>query len=216
MFTAFRQFSILLIMLLEFKILGIIPTLAVQLSVVTMVIGALVAAFDDLTFTIQGYSYVMLANIMTAGYGVYIKQKLDTVDIGKYGIMFYNSMLMLVPAILLAFFTGDMYSTTKFQHWLNPLFLGQFICSCCMGFVLTYSTFLCTHYNSALTTAMVGCFKNVFISYLGMFIGGDYVFSWMNYIGINISVFGSVYYTYIIATRKDEPSKVPQQSVQQM
>lgn len=203
-------------MLLELKVLGIIPSFSVQISVAVMIIGALVAAYDDLTFTIEGYSYVMLANIMTAGYGVYIKQKLDTVDIGKYGIMFYNSMLMIVPAILLAFFTGDMYSALKFQHWLNPWFLIQFITSCCMGFVLTYSTFLCTYYNSALTTAMVGCFKNVFIAYLGMFIGGDYIFSWMNYIGVNISVFGSIYYTYIIATKKTTPSKVPEQSEEQI
>lgn len=205
MFTALRRFSILVTMLLEFKILSIKPALAVQMSVFCMIAGAILAAIDDLTFTLEGYSYVMLSNFMTAAYGVYIKQKLDEEDIGKYGIMFYNSLLMILPAIALAWFTGDMHTAYEYRHWLNPWFIIQFISSCFMGFVLTYSTFLCTHYNSALTTAMVGCFKNVFVSYIGMFIGGDYIFSWLNCIGINISVIASIYYTYTIVAKKDEP-----------
>lgn len=218
MFTAFRRFSILLTMLLEFKILGVKPSIAVQLSVWSMVGGALLAAIDDLTFTIEGYSYVMLANFMTAAYGVYIKQKLDTADsIGKYGVMFYNSLLMIIPAILLAWFTGDLYTAYQYKYWKNIWFFAQFFSSCFMGFILTYSTFLCTQYNSALTTAMVGCFKNVFVSYLGMFIGGDYIFSWVNCIGINISILGSIYYTYIIFTKKkDDPTEQPLKNTQQV
>lgn len=70
MFTALRRFSILITMLLEFKILGVKPSLAVQLSVWSMIGGAILAASDDLSFTFEGYSYVMLANIITAAYGV--------------------------------------------------------------------------------------------------------------------------------------------------
>lgn len=209
MFTAIRRFGILITMLLEFKILGVKPSFAVQLSVWCMIGGAILAAADDLSFSVEGYSYVMLANIITAAYGVSIKQKIETVDIGKYGIMFYNSLLMIVPAVILAWLVGDLHSAYLFKHWLNPMFTLQFLCTCFMGFILTYSTFLCTQHNSALTTAMVGCFKNVFVSYLGMFIGGDYTYSVLNFIGINISVIGSIYYTYIIFARKDEPRRSP-------
>lgn len=207
MFTAIRRFGILITMLLEFKILGVKPSFAVQLSVWCMIGGAILAAADDLSFSVEGYSYVMLANIITAAYGVSIKQKIETVDIGKYGIMFYNALLMIVPAVILAWLVGDLHSAYLFKHWLNPMFTLQFLCTCFMGFILTYSTFLCTQHNSALTTAMVGCFKNVFVSYLGMFIGGDYTYSVLNFIGINISVIGSIYYTYVIFAKKDEPRK---------
>lgn len=203
MFTAIRRFSILWTMLLEFKILGIKPSAAVQFSVWCMIGGAILAACDDLTFTITGYLYVMLANLLTAAYGVYIKEKINTIDMDKFGIMYYNSLLMLVPAIGLAWLTGDLYAAYHFKHWTNPIFLIQFLMTCVMGFVLTFTTFLCTQYNSALTTAMVGCFKNVFVSYLGMIIGGDYIFSAVNCIGINVSVLGSVYYTYIIFAKKE-------------
>ncbi|XP_063699260.1 UDP-sugar transporter UST74c isoform X1 [Culicoides brevitarsis] len=202
MFAALRRFSILMTMLLEMKLLQIRPSFAVQISVYSMIGGALLAASDDLSFNLHGYVYVMLTNILTAANGVFVKKKLETVDLGRYGLMFYNSLFMLVPALLGTWIAGDLQLGIEFSYWNDPVFVVQFILSCIMGFILTYSTILCTQYNSALTTTIVGCLKNISITYIGMFIGGDYVFSWLNCIGINISVMGSLLYTYVTFRRK--------------
>lgn len=211
MFTALRRFAILLTMLLEFKILGVWPSRDVQISVLLMVGGAVLAAGNDLSFTPTGYGYVMSANLITAAYGVFLKEKLDTLEIGKYGIMFYNSLLMIGPAIVIAWMMGDLKMAAAFPHWFNPMFTLQFLITCILGFVLTFSVILCTEFNSALTTAMVGCLKNVFVSYIGMFFGGDYQFSWLNCIALNISVFGSIYYAYVIFVGKDQLKKLEPQ-----
>lgn len=118
---------------------------------------------------------------------------------------------MFVPAVILAFYTGDIQKVSEFENVSVP-FVIEFLLSCIFGFILMYSTVLCTQYNSALTTTIVGCLKNILITYLGMLIGGDYVFSWLNFIGLNISVIGSIIYTKVTFSSKKKPADSQKQS----
>lgn len=210
MFTALRRFSILMTMIAELYVLGIRPSYAVQVSVYTMIFGAIVAASNDIAFTLRGYIYVLINDFFTATNGVYMKKKLDSKELGKYGLMFYNACFMIVPAFLFAFYSGDIEASYNFSDWTNPLFTVQFLLSCIMGFILSYSVILCTYYNSALTTTIIGCLKNICVTYLGMVIGGDYIFSWINFVGLNISVIGSLLYTYVTFRKKENPPQYVQ------
>lgn len=205
MFTALRRFSILMTMVAEYFILGVTAKMSVQLSVYTMVLGAILAASDDLAFNLKGYVFIFLSDIFTAANGVCMKQKLNSKELGKFGLLYYNSLFMIAPAFFLAWYTGDIDKATQFPHWTNFLFILQFGLSCVMGFVLSYSVILCTLHNSALTTTIIGCLKNLCVTYLGMVVGGDYLFSWLNFAGLNLSVLGSLVYTWVTFKRKEAP-----------
>ncbi|XP_059267698.1 UDP-N-acetylglucosamine/UDP-glucose/GDP-mannose transporter isoform X2 [Mustela nigripes] len=184
MFTVLRKFTIPLTLLLETIILG-----------------------SDLAFNLEGYIFVFLNDIFTAANGVYTKQKMDPKELGKYGVLFYNACFMIIPTLIISVSTGDLQQATEFNEWKNVLFIIQFLLSCFLGFLLMYSTVLCSFYNSALTTAVVGAIKNVSIAYIGMLVGGDYIFSMLNFVGLNICMAGGLRYSFLTLSGQLNPKQ---------
>ncbi len=114
-------------------LLRLTASCSVQFSVYMMIFGALVAASEgilhlfyfksctitnwlnwfhsylDLAFNLQGYTYISLNNILTASNGVFLKKKLDAKDLGKNGLLFYNSLFMIPLALVIAGVSGDLH-----------------------------------------------------------------------------------------------------------
>ena len=110
-------------------------------------------------------------------------------------VLYLNSLLSAIGvSIVIMLVPGETSRVSNFTLWYDFSFLTYLVFASLMGSVLNLAIFLCTSTNSALTTTVVGCLKNVLTSYLGMFVGGDYIFSWLNFLGINISIAGSLIY----------------------
>ncbi|KAL7548767.1 hypothetical protein ACHAWF_012026 [Thalassiosira exigua] len=195
MMVLLRRASILMTMLLEKWMLNSQPSKTVQLSVGLMLGGALVAALGDLSFNLVGYVVIFFNDLFTALNGVILKRTSEEYKKSKMTVLYLNSLLSAIGvSIIIVMVPGEMKRVQNFTLWSDSSFVVYLAFASLMGSVLNLAIFLCTSTNSALTTTVVGCLKNVLTSYIGMFVGGDYIFSWLNFLGINISIAGSLIY----------------------
>jgi len=131
----------------------------------------------------------------------------------------------VLPSIFWIAIIRHIDKAIEFEGWSNPMFCFKFFVSCIMGLVLNFAVVLCTQeivnliqdsafkekwvnkkqLNTSLTTTVVGCLKNISIAYYGMLYFPDYVFSMLNFVGINISILGSLLYSYV-AFKTDKKS----------
>ncbi|KAI6216760.1 TPT domain-containing protein [Aphelenchoides besseyi] len=190
MFTALRHTTIFLTLLLECAVFGSYPSIGVKISVV-LIIGA---------FDVEGYALIFVNNFATALNGICLKQKLDSNELGTYGLLFYNAFFMIPIAIVIILFTNDLEKVTFFFTSSDVRFyaLAVMISTFFFGLLLNYSMLRCTEVNSALTTTIVGAIKNTAITYIGMLASGDYVFQIFNFFGVTLTVFGSALYIVVV------------------
>lgn len=209
MFTVLRRASIPMTMILERCVGQSQPSTAIIASVWGMMLGAAVAAFDDLGFELVSYCVVLANDCLTAARGVYVKSALSSGGssgrLGKMSLLYYNALLSLLVVLPYLAYNNLVEPVALWLRTASPQAKLAWLASATLGPVLQYAIFLCTQHNSALTTTVVGALKNILTAYVGMFLG-DYAFSLLNFIGITISCVASCVYSYAVVIKGAAPS----------
>ena len=193
MFTALRRISVLMTMIAQWWFLGKKSSTSVIVTVCVMVFGSFVAASDDLTFDLLGYTFVMMNNFLTATAQIASKYAFDK-GWEKETILFYSSLTSFVLSGIkcLDFDPGTFHDWDQFGFQLALLF------SIVLGIMLNFGATWVIEKNDALTLAVAGSTKSAVMGLmvcLGLF-DPTYVFTWVNFAGLQISTIGSFVYVY--------------------
>ncbi|KAI3379750.1 hypothetical protein SNEBB_009744 [Seison nebaliae] len=214
MFTVLRRLGLLFTMMAEYLIVGILPDQFSIVALIVMVMGAAVAATDDLSFDMIGYILIFFNNIATAGNGVFIKKKVSLQKMSKCDIVYLNTIFSLPLACILLICLDDMCEIQKFFKTADTSFFFTFFLSCIFSTMLNFSYVFIVHSTSALTTCIIGCLKNIIVTYLGMVVSLDYKYSTLNFIGIHISILGAIIYINRALFKKDPTTTTTSTSTQ--
>ena len=193
MFSALRRLSIFMTLIGQWYTLNKRPEYNVIISVTFMVIGALIAAADDLSFNFIGYFNVIIANILTASSQVETKKSLNQ-GWTKTDILFWSACLSLVVFGM----NLTQFDPNSFNAWDNGAFRIAFVASMCLGFVINYGASWTIEMNDALTLAVAGSTKSAIMGLIvcaGLF-DNSYIFTWTNFLGLQISAISSLFYVY--------------------
>lgn len=198
MFSALRRISIFMTLVGQWAFLGQRPSKGVVFSVFMMILGAIIASTDDLSFNLLGYLYVMANNLFTASSQIETKRAMEQ-EWTKTDILFWSACLSaLVFGLQLLHF-----DTKSFDAWDNGGFRIAFFFSMCLGFVINWSVSWTIEMNDALTLAVAGSTKSAIMGLIvcaGLF-DTTYVFSWVNFAGLQISAIASLCYVYSVHNR---------------
>ncbi|KAL5254688.1 hypothetical protein ACHWQZ_G014203 [Mnemiopsis leidyi] len=181
--------------------------ISIVLTVLAMLGGVIVAFIGDLAYDSKGYTLVLLNNLFTAAYSICLKKVDDKKLMGKVGLIYYNSIISLPIALVSFILSGDFATVRLFTGWSNWQFCVQFALINILGFLLTYSTILCNNVCGPLTQNVAGVLKSTAITYAGMWFGGDYIFSWLNFTGITISAVGGIVYSGLTFSRLEREKR---------
>lgn len=206
MFSALRRISVLMTMLAQWGFFGRRPSNQVAVTICTMVLGAFIAAVDDLTFDLGGYAYVMVNNAFTVASQILTKNALAE-GWEKETILFWTAICStLIGAIVVA----TTFRPQEFQHWNSHGFWVSLGGSLLMGLAINWGAAWVIEKNDALTLSVAGSTKSAVLGLMvcfGLF-DPTYQFSTINFIGLQVSTVASLFYVYFKQNDSAEEERV--------
>ena len=193
MFIVLRRFTMVFTLAIE-SYCGIKHDWQVLLAVAIMIVGAILAAATDLTFSLYGYAAVLLNDIFTATYLVMLKNLPVSKELSTTSLLFYNSFLSLVPLLVVSIVLGEWNGILAFPRASSAAFQITLLATVMLGLTINHSTYLCTRLNDPLTTSVAGSMKNIAMTVIGAMAFGDFTLHPWNALGIAISMVGAIYY----------------------
>jgi drug/metabolite transporter (DMT)-like permease len=218
MFSAFRRLTLLFVMGAEYVLLKKTHSPAIINAVVVMTFGAFISALDDVSFSRLGYFLVFLNNLLTALYLASIKRVMRETEFEPLSLLYYTALMGAPIVAVLILATGELRNVvTAFNtqpELLTPGFLMSLTLTATGAFAVNFSTSLCTHVTSPLSTSVAGQVKNIFQTVLGFWSWG-FVPTTMNVAGLLVALAAQLVFATIKYKENREAEDKAEESAHQ-
>jgi len=148
----------------------------IYVSVFMITFGTFLAASGDLNFDVRAYTYGVISVFSAALYFLIVQKLGMDKDFDALSMMYINSVSCLPCMAICALLTGELSSDGSgvgdFEHLNSLSFYLSFIFVILFACVFSYSIFLSTTANSALSTILVGVIKSAMTTIIGMYTFG--------------------------------------------
>lgn len=172
MITVFKQLANLLTVAGEWYFFGKPLTLGVIAAFVVMIVGAVLAAYNDLTFSMHGYVWQIANCVAASGYVLSLKHATRHVQLSRFGMVFYNNIMTFPLLFTIACANGEptALQEARLRGLLDLRFFLWNALAGCVSFVLSLASVWCVATTSATTYSVVGALNKVPVTVLGFFL----------------------------------------------
>jgi len=155
-----------------------------------------VAGFGDLAFDLRAYLFGFASVLSQAMYLLLVQKHAD--DIGAAESLHLNSYNTLPMLLICSIGSGELRLALHDFALSDIGFVVTFTVVTVFGCLLNYLLFLCTTYNSALTTSVTGTLKTIIQTVIGMFTFGGISINIFTILGMTILIFQQYLMAYVI------------------
>lgn len=172
------------------------PSLMVVTSVILVVFGCITAGFGDLEFSAFAYASALLSVICQSFYLTYIQKTGAEKGLSALTVLHTNSVNCIPLLLIYTLCNKELLAALRFDGYYFIEFQAALFLDIGMGCILSYSLFLCTTMNSALTTSLVGVVKGVLTTIIGFYTFGGVAATSLTLIGVSLNTLGGAFYSY--------------------
>ena len=194
MVTIFKNMSNLITVTGDYLIFGQPISWLTIISVLIMVLGAVMSAFNDIEFDSYGYFWMVANCICTASYSLYMRYATTNVILSKWGMVFYNNLLSILLLLPLSLFLGEFVALSD-PEIMTPWFIFCNTLAGFLGFYLNFAVVWAISATSATTYAIVGSLNKIPLAIFGAMMFGT-VITQEGMIFIAMGILGGLLYAY--------------------
>jgi len=164
--TVLKNFGIILVALGDHILFGQFVDMHTIFALLLILLSSVLSGLTDLSFTLNGYLWMLFNITANMGYVLYTRFALKTFFKTEFELCFYNCILSL-PMLLAWSVASSEFANIVHYDGLSAAFLCTLVFSSVVGFALSLASLWCINANSAVHFSMVGAIAKIPLSVIG-------------------------------------------------